>query len=206
MQTNTGLRSVLKAPSIYSAFQDLIGARRARSWLIKTYLSQIEGKKVVDIGCGPGDILLSLPPIEYVGIDISPEYIQQARTTFGTKGTFLVGDTEACLNEPSVYGADIVTCFGVMHHLDDGQTEQALAFARKILAPGGRFFGYEPCFLEYQSKISRFVMNQDRGRNIRLEREWKALMFSSFPRSSTTVLTGLIRIPYTHIVLEGFKS
>ncbi len=50
-------------------------------------------------------------------------------------------------------------------------------------------------------------MSKDRGQAIRLERAWRELGERSlFGKSDTSVLTGLIRIPYTHLLLECVKE
>jgi len=33
--------------------------------------------RVLDIGCGPGNILKLMPDTEYVGFDLNPHYIEQ---------------------------------------------------------------------------------------------------------------------------------
>jgi hypothetical protein len=61
----------------------------------------------------------------------------------------------------------------------------------------------EPSFLLRQAPVSRWLLSRDRGRNVRSEQQWKALVRQVFPDAETHVLTGLIRIPYTHIVIEA---
>ena len=73
--------------------------------------------------------------------------------------------------------------------------------AREALAPDGRLVCMEGCFLLSQSPLARWVLKQDRGQNVRTEPEWKALVAQVFSRSETYILTGLLRIPYTLIVI-----
>jgi len=49
---------------------------------LKTCLREIvpSGSRVLEVGCATGDILASLEPSEGVGLDISPEMIERART------------------------------------------------------------------------------------------------------------------------------
>jgi SAM-dependent methyltransferase len=207
MQDDTRLKSVLRSASIYSAFQNLIGARKAWNWFIGEHVRPQAGQKIIDIGCGPGDILESLPDVRYVGLDISEPYISLARKRYGNRGTFLLGDAGACIGNPALAGADIVMCYDVLHHLDDPEVNQVFTLARRHLVPGGRFAGVEPCRLRHQTPVSRWIMSKDRGQNIRLEDEWKGLLAAEFPGGvRTQVLTGLTRIPYIHIALEGIRA
>lgn len=52
-----------------------------------------EGARVLDLGCGIGDLLASLRPTTGVGVDISPRMIEQARQRH-PEHTFVVGDIE----------------------------------------------------------------------------------------------------------------
>jgi SAM-dependent methyltransferase len=53
-----------------------------------------EGKRVLDLGCGMGDLLASLKPSKGVGVDISPRMVEAARRAH-PELTFLPGDVEA---------------------------------------------------------------------------------------------------------------
>src|SRR5205814_2006896 len=52
-----------------------------------------EGARVLELGCGTGDVLAALKPSFGVGVDFSKEMIAQARRSFPDL-TFLVGDIE----------------------------------------------------------------------------------------------------------------
>lgn len=205
MQDEKGLKAVLKLPNVYSLFQRLVGVDHARRWITQEYFRARPGDKIVDIGCGPGDLLEFLPQPRYVGIDISEAYVQEGQRRYGNAAVFLAGTTDDYRNDERVRDADLVICFGVLHHLNDDESRRLLAFARENLKPGGRFVGLEPCRLAHQAKLSSWIMSRDRGQNVRFEHRWKSLLEAEFPSSSTTVLTGLMRIPYTHIVMEGLK-
>lgn len=51
------------------------------------------GRRVLELGCGPGALLASLSPGEGVGVDFSERMIEQARTRFPDLD-FIVGDVE----------------------------------------------------------------------------------------------------------------
>ena len=91
-----------------------------------------------------------------------------------------------------------------MHHLNDTQLHQLLEDAYALLKPNGRFVALEPTYLRHQSATAKWIMSRDRGQSIRTEAGWRsALALSSFKSYETTVVTGLLQLPYTHIVLEA---
>ena len=207
MQDDAGARRILTISHVYSGFQALVGARRSQRWLLREGWQVKPGMRIVDIGCGPGDILDQLPDVQYVGLDVSAEYIDTATKRYGSRARFVAGTAPDLLREPSAHEADLVTCVGVLHHLTDAQSMEILEVAHTLLKPGGRFVAIEPTYLRHQTPASRWIMSKDRGQAIRQERAWRELgERSPFGRTETSVLTGLIRIPYTHLLLECTKG
>jgi SAM-dependent methyltransferase len=203
------LKRLLSLAPVYEVFQMLIGATYARRWLRTNFWNCQPGNRIVDVGCGPGDVLRSLPEgVEYWGFDPHESYVAQAREKFGSRGVFHAGRaTDFLATYPNLAGTvDLVLCNGVLHHLSDEDADEVLSIARKLLAPAGRFVALEPCFLVHQSFFSKWVMNRDRGEYVRQEAAWRRLLIRQFPVAETHVATGLIRIPYTHIVLVGRQS
>jgi SAM-dependent methyltransferase len=208
MQDDRGVRRVFTLSWAYTLFQRLVGASHARRWVSERFWRARSGQKVVDVGCGPANTVHLLPPgVRYVGFDISEAYIADARSRYDgdTDKTFLVGAAEDFVENlpPQMRDADLVIMNGLLHHLEDDEALTALKLARLSLSPGGRLICLEGCFLLSQSPIARWVLKQDRGRNVRTEPEWKALVARVFDRSETYILTGLLRIPYTLIVIEA---
>jgi SAM-dependent methyltransferase len=104
------------------------------------------GKVFVDFACGNGITALAAAEAGAslaIGIDISPQSIQNARRAAAERGLvgrtyFLVGDCERTgLPDDSV---DIVMCHGCLHHLD---LSYAFPEIRRILRPGGRCLAIE---------------------------------------------------------------
>jgi len=206
MQINSGLRSVLALPWIYRFVMRLFRNEAHRQWFIRDILALRNGQKLVDIGCGPADILDSLPAVDYVGVDISAAYIEAARAKYGGRAVFLSGQIDDWRRDPRVNGADVVLANGVLHHVDDDEARRMLAFASAILKENGRFIFFEPCYLLWQSKLSAFFMAKDRGQNIRTEQAWKDLAASAFQDFSTHVVTGVNRLGYVCIIGQCFKG
>ncbi len=123
-------------------FQD-VQAPHADSWHAKNryYHESLErilrfhippGSKVIEIGCGTGDLLHSLAPVRGVGIDISPKMIEIARSKYPDLD-FLVGDAEDLpLSEPF----DYVILSDVIGYMEDVQ--RAFEQIRKVCHEGTR--------------------------------------------------------------------
>lgn len=208
MQDDHGIKRIFTFSWVYNIFQDVVGATKARRWVAEQFWGARSGQKVVDIGCGPGSIVPMLPSgVKYVGFDISEAYIASARSKYSgdPDKAFLVGVAEDYAeNLPELMrGADLVIINGLLHHLGDDEALTALRLARESLAPDGKLVCLEACFLISQAPMAHWVLSQDRGKNVRTEPEWKLLISKVFDRFESFILTGLLRIPYTLIVIEA---
>jgi cyclopropane fatty-acyl-phospholipid synthase-like methyltransferase len=202
-EDKTGLKRLLSAAAVYQAFQDLVGARGFYRRLVRDYLKLAPGARMLDIGCGPAAILGELPEgVEYIGFDSSERYIAAANRRWGTRGTFRCArvDEMALRDLPAV---DLVLAVGVLHHLDDGEGARLFQLAHAALGSGGRVVSYDPCLIERQGRIARFLVSHDRGRHVRSPDGYAALARTAFRTVTVAVLEGHLRIPYTAAVVEG---
>jgi 2-polyprenyl-3-methyl-5-hydroxy-6-metoxy-1,4-benzoquinol methylase len=195
------LRDVLAKPSIYSLFARFIGATRGRRLYIQRYVRPRAGDRILDIGCGPADILEALPQVDYHGFDLSAEYIESARKRFGARGHFNVEAVNLELLKKYV-GFDLVLATGVLHHLSDTEAVDLFHVAKTALRANGRLITLDGCFLEGQSPLARQLLKRDRGRYVRNETGYAALARNVFNNVQPFLTTELLRIPYTHIILE----
>ena len=71
---------------------------------------------MLDIGCGPADILADLPEgIDYYGYDFESDYIASAKARYGERGTFEVkAVTPEAVDDIGAF--DVVISLGVLHH------------------------------------------------------------------------------------------
>ena len=205
-QDDSGLRKLLTIPRLYEFFETtLLGGNDAGKWLAKNIWKLKGGETIIDIGCGPGTVLEYLPQdVSYWGVDISEHYIRAARRRFSTRGTFFLGTARDFLNHDDSHlnSADLVLCNGLLHHLSDDEATEVLKLSKRLMKPNGRLVCLEGAFLARQTRLSRWIVSMDRGRHVRSEQEWKNLIGQVFDSYSTSILTGLIRIPYTHIIIE----
>lgn len=202
MERTHGLWAVLGAPQIYAGFQNALGAEKAWRALITAYVRPFAGMTMLDLGCGPCDVLALLPGVTYVGIDRSQPYIERARARFGARGAFLCGDVSS-LASMADRTFDIVTAFGLLHHLDDRQAGDLVRDAANLVAPGGRFVSVDPVIVAGQNRIARLAIDLDRGGHVREAPQYAALVGGHFAQVHSDVRHDLLRIPYSHLIMEA---
>jgi SAM-dependent methyltransferase len=205
MQRDSGLHYWLKVPFLYNLVQKAIGAKALHRKFIQRHVRAKAGNKVIDIGCGPANILRWLPDVDYLGLDVSPACIASAKRIHSGEGTFVVGDTKSLWDDPRFTDADVVTGLGILHHLDDDEAAHCIRFAHRALREGGRFVCFEACWVANQGFLSKYVMSKDRGQNIRTEQTYRQLAGEVFKHVNAWVDTKPLRIPYVIIFLECQK-
>ena len=197
-----GMRTLLNFPTIYNLFSKII-ARNARAIYVNKYIRPKENDKILDIGCGTGDILLHLPSVSYVGLDMSDAYIKHAKKRFSKRGIFLTAPIDRVLiKEHSLSDFDIDLATGVLHHLNDADAAVLFEVARAALKLGGRLVTLDGGFVKGQSQMTRFILSKDRGRHVLTEYSYLSIAMKSFKNIQISIHHDLIRIPYTHIIME----
>lgn len=109
--------------------------------------SECHGKRILEIGCGQGELCLLLAKhgaSQVVGIDISKKAIQEATSKAVKEGladriTFRVMDAE--LMDFPDNSFDVACGTGILHHLD---LEIAFKELVRVLTPEGKGFFMEP--------------------------------------------------------------
>lgn len=200
-QITHGVRAILSHPMMYQAFQYFMGAKSAYRHIVADYIRPTPGMRILDLGCGPAEILAYLPhDITYVGYDMSAAYIDSATARFGTRGEFrcrLLEQAEA----NGLEKFDLVMGIGVLHHLDDAQSAAFMALAQSALKPNGRVLTRDPCYAAGQNPLARFLIARDRGQHVRDATAYERLGRAAFSQV-TGCLTHQAWIPYTHWTME----
>ncbi len=96
----------------------------------------VAGREVLDAGCGVGygaEMLAEAGASRIVGLDVSPEAVEDAVFRAGAIGQFEVGDLERMPFAPRSF--DVVVCFEAIEHVNRG--ELALDELRRVLRPDG---------------------------------------------------------------------
>ena len=195
------MKSILKHASIYSLFQNMIGASKTRRVLSKEYIKSDETKRVLDLCCGTCDILPYLEFQEYVGVDISDQYIEHCEKTFAEYNNvcFIDEDINTYLaNNKAEF--DIILFLGGMHHLNDDELLNCLQHIKIALKPGGRLVTLDGCFEDDISPIAKWIMSNDRGEYVRTKENWIKIFTTVFEDYEYSTRRDLYRIPYNLII------
>jgi SAM-dependent methyltransferase len=194
------IRSILAFPTVYRSFSSIVGGH-ARTLHVEKYIRPRDGDRILDIGCGPGDILEFLPSVRYLGFDVNQRYIQKATKRFGDRGTFFCKKLSREIGK-ELSDFDIILATGILHHLDNDEALKLFELAQATLKPGGRLITWDGCYTKGQSLVERLILSTDRGRYVRTKDEYLALASQIFKNIKAHVYHDLLRIPYTIIIME----
>lgn len=204
-QITQGIRSILSMPAAYSAFQNVLGARRVRKVLCQQYIRAQAGDILVDVGCGPAEILEHVGPlIRYIGFDLSQRYIDAAKAKYGGRASFHCADI-TLMPADAIPPCQVAIAIGLLHHLDDAGAKRLIARLYDRLAPGGRLITLDPAYWPDQARAARFMISKDRGQNVRQGEDYRDLAQPHFENVELTRRDDLLNIPYTHAILECTK-
>lgn len=122
-------------------------------------LGDVQGKKILDFGCGWGDlsVYLAKQGADVMGIDIGEELINSAKILAKINNVHVdfqqMDITHLNLKENSF---DIIIGIGVLHHLNPDLCKTALEGAHYVLKEGGYALFAEPV---ENSRIMDFLQN-----------------------------------------------
>lgn len=207
-QNTAGIKSCLSISFVYSLYQNLVGSRKSQRRLFDE-LNLKPGTRVLDLGCGTGDLIDCMPKgIEYLGCDLSEAYIKTAQKKYGHRGTFvqmrLGGNNEISMDgDDKLF--DLVTLTGVLHHLEDEECVNLLSYAKKVLKDSGMLLCLDPVYTPKPNPIAKLILDHDRGRNIRTEDGYRLLINNIFEDVKYDVRTDFLRVPYTTLVMIANK-
>ncbi len=195
------IRPILDRPFFYKLYHSLIGANYRSRVLVSEYIRPKPSDRILDIGCGPGTMLPFLPQCQYLGVDANPAYIALAQQRYGDRGEFIC--ERVSQHSVEQLGAfDIVLALGLVHHLDDSEAKDLFRLGYTALKPGGRVVTNDGCYAPGQSTAERFLLSRDRGQFVRTQEQYLALAHSCFQEVHAHLREDVLRIPYTHLILE----
>ena len=191
---------ILKSAWAYRLYQWLAGANKYKRLFANNYIRYKPDQRILDIGCGPADILKFLPRYtDYTGIDSNPDYISKARKRSPCK-TFICGDITNPAFELEDETFNTVFFIGVLHHCPDEVVDKMLRFAHRKLKKGGRLLSLEPVYAGNQGKLELLIMKYDRGKFIRSAGEYQMLTRKIFLNCSYEILANTMNVPFTIII------
>jgi len=194
------IRPVLANPAAYQLWFNLVGGSASAKVLVDEYIQPRVGARILEFGCGPGSIVGYLPQSEYLGFDMNPKYIEQAKRRFPS--AHFVCERVSQMSLAKEQSFDIVLALAIVHHLDDTEARQLFQLAYDALKPGGKLVTVDGVWADGQSPIARWLLARDRGEYVRSEREYAGIASQLFTRIRPSIRHDLLRIPYTHLILE----
>lgn len=199
----TTLRESILGTAIgYRAFKVLTRGDGTMAAMATQYVKPTSGERILDVGCGYGDLAQHLPGVEYVGVDSNKLYIDFAKRQHAARGDFLLGDV-ATLQVVDLGRFDAAVAIGVLHHLPDSVVSTMLRSLSKMLAPSGRFIAAEPVWDPDQRTTARVLAALDRGRFVREEQRYVDLLAPWFPKVECEIRHDLFWFPYTHCMITA---
>jgi SAM-dependent methyltransferase len=192
--------AVLDRPVMYRALHSATGLRKLHAHLLQrvlTCFSVAPNLTVLDLGCGPGDTADLLPAgVRYIGVDVNPRYVDVARRCARSGSEFFVGDVTR-LDPRRFTNVDLIVAFGLVHHLSDADADALLANAARMLKPTGRLITLDGCRRGCESAVVRWILDHDRGRYVRAESSYLAMLGRHFHVEDTLRDASPMNIPYS---------
>jgi trans-aconitate methyltransferase len=172
------VRAVLALPTVYEAWQAPFAAQKLAPFTRR--IDPSKAGRVIDLGCGPGTNAAIFPVDQYLGVDISPKYIEHARQRHPHR--FEVWDVTE--SNPGFGQFDLVLINSVFHHLSDQQTASVLRALPGYLRPQGTVHILD-LVLPPDPGLPRALAKHDRGDFPRPIDDWQALIGSHLTLSSS---------------------
>ena len=198
------VKKILSNPLAYSLFTNAIGGQKPIKIFVNKYLTIKEGDRVLDIGCGPGDLITHLPKgTSYLGFDISEDYIKSAKQKYGDKGEFIIGTCDSV--NLSHLKFDIIIASGLIHHLDDEEVKSLYRLSNEVLSTHGKLVSLDCMLYKGQPALEKWIISQDRGEYVREKDDYLNLSRKFFSKISSFSHHNMLRIPYSHLVQICYK-
>jgi len=199
------LMAILDFPWVYRLLQRLTRTKRHTQKYVDEYVKAKAGDAILDIGCGPADIIEFLPAVAYYGFDLNPKYIREAKSRYGDRGAFFCEELSEG-SAPAGINFDIVLANKVLHHLNDEEAIKLFKLSVSCLRPGGRLVTCDGCHAPEEGFISRTVSNLDRGQYVRDQDGYLNLARKVFSKVEYEIRNDLSSIPVNGIFMICVKD
>lgn len=155
-------------------------------------LDNVEGKDVIDMGCGPGayaEWFIQQSVNQLTCTDLSDEMVSLVKDKYGSKVRAYVQDIAAGLPLEKNDSADIIVCPLVLHYIEDLTT--VFKSVHRVLKTGGYMvFSTHHPFADFECSQSGNYFSRER-----VEEEWDTVgvpVKVNFYRRSLTEITDAI--------------
>jgi 2-polyprenyl-3-methyl-5-hydroxy-6-metoxy-1,4-benzoquinol methylase len=194
-QRKNQIYNFINNPLIYKFIQNLMSGTRFRNEIIKKNIIK-NNLKILDIGCGPAEILEHIPHCEYYGYDIDLRSIKYAKKKYNQKNYHFYCKKFNERELKRLPKFDYIIFFGILHHLNNTEVHKMLNLCKKKMKKNSKLLTEDPIFVEKQNIIAKFLIEKDRGINVRKKKEYINLLKKHFKKIKNKV-THQTFIPYT---------
>lgn len=183
---------IASKPFLFHIFRYLVeGGFKTIKREINNTLKISNTERVLDLGCGIGELYEIFSRSNYSGIDIEPEYIRYATEQYGN-ALFTCQDAKNTNFSDNEF--DQIIVFGVFHHLSDADCEGVFKEMNRITKEDAVILIIEDTDPEIKydffGNALRFL---DKGDYIRTHEEWKSLLSRDFNiKESHRIQSGLL--------------
>jgi len=190
------IKTVLNNPKIYQLSQKIFLADNFRKKLLQKLLTK-KNLDILDIGCGPGNMINYLSFNKYYGFDTDKKYIKFAKNKYPVCNFFCEKFTKSSLKK--ITKVDVVILFGILHHISDDDVLKLIDVLKLSLKKNSKIITLDPVYIKKQNKISKFLIDNDRGNFVRTSKGYLDLLEKKGITISHKIYNQKI-VPYTYIV------
>ena len=194
-QRKNQIYNFINNPLIYKIIQYVMSGTSFRNSIIKKNIRK-SNLKILDIGCGPAQILEHIPQCDYYGYDIDQRSIQYAKKKYRQKNYHFYCKKFDKTEIKKLPKFDFIIFFGILHHLSNKEADKMLALCKRIMKKNSKLLTEDPILIEKQNVIAKFLIEKDRGTNVRQKKEYINLLKKHFKKIKNKV-THQFFIPYT---------
>ena len=194
-QRKNQIYNFINNPLIYKIIQGVMSGTSFRNSIIKKNITK-SNLKILDIGCGPAQIIEHLPQCDYYGYDIDQRSIQYAKKKYYQKNFHFYCKKFNKTELKRLPKFDFIIFFGILHHLSNKEVYEILKLCKKIMKKNSKLLTEDPILLENQNVIAKFLIKKDRGLNVRKKQQYIDLLKKHFKKIKNKV-THQYFIPYT---------
>ena len=194
-QRKNQIYNFINNPLIYKIIQGVMSGTSFRNSIIKKNITK-NNLKILDIGCGPAQILEHIPKCDYYGYDIDRRSIQYAKKKYYQKNYHFYCKKFNKTELKKLPKFDFIIFFGILHHLSNKEVHEILKLCKKLMKKNSKILTEDPILLENQNVFAKFLIKKDRGLNVRDKQEYINLLKKHFKKIKNKV-THQYFIPYT---------
>jgi len=166
--------SLMEHPLVYRLWQAPFAEKKLAPFFSHNDMRSM--RRVLDVGCGPGTNAAHFSQTEYVGVDINPDYIADARRRHpGLR--FVVADVTTSPELGARFDCVLVNSF--LHHVNDHDARSILDHLAPLVTGDGYVHLLELVLPERRSP-AQLLARLDRGRYARPVDAWRKLFTARY--------------------------